>query len=361
MASFNLALRRMAAWGVPTIGVVLLCFLFWDSLWEHDERIRNLALVAAATFGLPIAMWRSYTAHRQAATAQNSLLDERYQRAAEMLGGELAVRLAGIHALARMAQRHLSHHVLIMSALSAVVRTSANRKPSADKKQAPEDVTVIMEVLAARDAEQLSEESAEDYRLDLRATDLRGLSVNEVKLPKAILDDAILSDSDNQAVFWDTDFQGASLISASLVAAYFLAADFSSTNLSNASLASTTMLDRTDFREATLTGADFSNATFGEVDIEDAIRKETNLFASIDLSSASLTDFRRATLTGANFANAKFSEVDIEGAILTGTNLTNVTGLTQQQLNSTQIDLSHPPILTGAIDPETGKPLIVPS
>ena len=140
-------------------------FLFWDSLWEHAERLRNLALVAAAALGLPIAAWRSYTAYRQVETAQNSLLAERYQRAAEMLAGALAVRLAGIHALARMAaQCHRTYHVLIMSALSAVVRTSAKRPEILGGEQrpdAPEDVTVIMEALAARSPEQLAAESAE--------------------------------------------------------------------------------------------------------------------------------------------------------------------------------------------------------
>lgn len=109
-------MRRIVVWGIPAVGLAFVCVLFWEGLWEHAERIRNLALVAAAAFGLPIAAWRSYTAHRQAETAQNSLLDERYQSAAKMLGGRMAVRLAGIYALDRMARCHLSHHVLIMSA-----------------------------------------------------------------------------------------------------------------------------------------------------------------------------------------------------------------------------------------------------
>lgn len=184
---FDFSLRRVVVWGVPAIGLALLWFFYWESLWEHSESIRNLALVAAAIVGLPIAAWRSYTAHRQAETAQNSLLDERYQSAAEMLGGKLAVRLAGIHALARMAQCHLTHHALIMSALSAVVRTSAKRKDGYSMElvpEMPEDVTVIMEALAARSPEQLSAESREEYQLDLRATDLRGLPVDNVMFPQ---------------------------------------------------------------------------------------------------------------------------------------------------------------------------------
>ena len=323
MTRFNFVSRRAAAWGISAIGLVFVGVLFWEGLWEHAERIRNLALVAAAAFGLPIAAWRSYTAyrqaetaHRQAETAQNSLLDERYQRAAEMLGGKLAVRLAGIHALSRMAQNHLTHHVLIMSALSAVVRTSAKRQLPEDKKQEPEDATVIIEVLAARSPEQLSMESKEGYQLDLRGTDLRGQLTYRIEFSRAILDYAIFSDSEYPAVFLDTDFQDASLISVQLDAAFF-------------------------------TGADFSSANLG--------------FANLTNTNLSLVNFHGATLARANFSGAQFKDAYLGDALLAYTDLTNVTGLTQQQLNSAKIDPSHPPILTGATDPDTGRPLVVPS
>ena len=310
------ALRWKAVSGISAVGLVVVCVWHWDSLWEHNEPIRNLALVAAAALGLPIAVWRSYTAHRQVATAQDSLLDERYQRAAEMLGGKLAVRLAGIHALARMAQDHLPYHVLIMSALSAVARTSAKRQDAPGSKQMPEDVTVIMEVLAERSHEQLQVERWEEYKFDLRAADLRGLPVAGVNLAQAILDDAVLSDADNPAGFSDADFQSASFVSASLDYAYFVGADLSGADLSSAKSTSTELI-RTDFFDADLSDADFSDS--------------------------------------------KLQEVNIEGALLKGTNLTNVTGLTQQQLNSAKIDPLRPPILTGTADPDTGQPLEVPA
>ena len=316
-AQHDSALRWKTASGISAIGLAIVCIWHWDSLWEHTEPIRNLALVAAAALGLPIAMWRSYTAHRQAATAQDSLLDERYQRAAEMLGGKLAVRLAGIHALARMAQEYPpSYHVLIMSALSAVARTSAKRQDTPDRKQMPEDVTVIMEVLAERSPEQLLVELWEEYKFDLRAVDLRGLPLTEVDLAQAILDDAVLSDADNPTGFSDANFQNASFVRASLDHAYFVGADLSGADLSNAKATSTELI-RIDFREAILTGADFSDS--------------------------------------------KFQEVNLEGALLKGTNLTNVTGLTQRQLDAARIEPSRPPILAGAADPDTGQPLAVPA
>lgn len=309
-------MRRAALWGTPVLAVLLLAYLFWDDLWADVDRVRNLALVAAAAVGLPIAVWRSYISYRQAETAHASLLAERYQRAAEMLGGKEDVRLAGIHALARMAQQNLPYHVLIMSTLSAVARTSAKRTLFEGKRQAPEDVTVIMEVLAERSAEQLAEENAEAYRLDLRATDLRGLLIDKVKLSRAILDYAVLSDADNRAVFWDADLQEASLVGAGLAEALFSRTNFAAADLSYANLVDTQMV-----------GA----------------------------------NFRGAVLTSANCSNAKFNEADIVRAVLYETNLSNVTGLTQQQLNSAQIDPARPPVLDGSVDPDTGEPLVVPS
>lgn len=317
-AGFNFGLRRIVVWGAPVVGLALLCFFYWEGLWKHAEGIRNLALVAAATVGLPIAAWRSYTAHRQAETAQHSLLDERYQSAAKMLGGGLAVRLASIHALDRMARCHLSHHVLIMSAFSAVVRTSAKRSkvPSmVPMHEMPEDVTVIMEALAARGPEQMLMEERENYELDLRATDLRGLPMDKVVLPQATLDDAVFSDFMNQAVLLMADFEDASLVGASLDAAILHVVNLNSADLTSATLTN-----------ATLIGA----------------------------------QLRQAILENTDFSNAKLYNVDIEGAILTETDLTNVIGLTQQQLNSAQIDLARPPVLDGAIDSDTGEPLVVP-
>ena len=53
-----------------------------------------------------LAVWRSIVAERQADTAQQSLLNERYQKGAEMLGNEvLSVRMGGIYALGRLACR----------------------------------------------------------------------------------------------------------------------------------------------------------------------------------------------------------------------------------------------------------------
>ena len=120
---------------IVLIAALALSILFWD-LWIGEEEsvgaaVRNLVLVLAAIAALPLAIWRSKvaerqaeTAQRQAETAQRGLLNERYQKGAEMLGSEvLSVRLGGIYALARLAREHPGdYHTQIMSLLCTFSR-----------------------------------------------------------------------------------------------------------------------------------------------------------------------------------------------------------------------------------------------
>ena len=103
----------------------LLSWFFWEDINDGNDSlstiIRNLALVIGGTIAVLLAVWRSRiserqataaqdhaeTAQRQAETAQRGLLNERYQRGAEMLGSKvLSVRLGGIYALGRLAEEH---------------------------------------------------------------------------------------------------------------------------------------------------------------------------------------------------------------------------------------------------------------
>ena len=114
------------------IGILLLLFArlllpvigdpSWPSdVWEwlsKDESgsttIRNLGLVGGGVIALCVAYWRSrvadrhaVTAQRQADTSQQQLLGEQHRQGAAMLGSDLLpVRLAGIHALRRLAEEY---------------------------------------------------------------------------------------------------------------------------------------------------------------------------------------------------------------------------------------------------------------
>ena len=121
---------------VTAVSVISIMCWDWLSIESNGSTIRNVVLVAAAMIGLPIAIWRSNVAERQAKTAQRGLLNERYQKGAEMLGSELlAVRLGGIYALARLAREHPGdYHLQIMSLLCAFVRHSKKDRNNKEDK-----------------------------------------------------------------------------------------------------------------------------------------------------------------------------------------------------------------------------------
>ena len=100
---------------ISTSAVVLgiefmLSIALWNWLSGDDSAsttIRNIGFIMAGSVALPLAIWRGIVADKQADTAQRSLLNERYQQGAEMLGNNvLSVRLGGMYALQRLAAEH---------------------------------------------------------------------------------------------------------------------------------------------------------------------------------------------------------------------------------------------------------------
>ena len=131
--SGNPGARWDAFWWIAGIVLVLvtslsLAWCYWEELRGDQESlsatVRNVGVVIGGVIAILFAVWRSIVAARQATTAQLGLLNERYQKGAEMLGSKvLAVRLGGIYALARLARDHSGdYHTQIMSLLCAFVR-----------------------------------------------------------------------------------------------------------------------------------------------------------------------------------------------------------------------------------------------
>ena len=204
--------------------VVIVSILFWDS-WRGEESggtaIRNLVLVLAAIIGLPLAIWRSKVAEHQAETAQRGLLNERYQKGAEMLGSDLsAVRIGGIYALARLAGEHPGdYHLQIMSLLCAFLHhhPAVEKENQNPEEKFREDFWIIIQVIVARSAAQIEIEKAEKYRLDLR----------ELNLTNAKLTNADLTNAD---LMW-ADLSGAWLGEANLANADLFGACLSGAHL----------------------------------------------------------------------------------------------------------------------------------
>ena len=324
----------IVAWVVfVLIATIVPSIMFWGWLEAGESgstTIRNLGLIVAATIGLPIAIWRSIVASRQATTAQLGLLNERYQKGAEMLGSSvLTVRLGGIYALGRLAREHSGdYHIQIMSLFCAFVRNSPpgkNRIKGIHKLR--EDVQAVMTMIRERGKPQSEIEKREGYWMDL----------NEVNLAYAYLPGVNLA----RAHLWKADLTCADLPGANLSGARLLltrlGSDLAGGNLSGA------LASRADLTHTDLTGADLKNAHLYEANLHGAI-----------LHKADLTEARlhKANLTEAHLSGARLLHADLKDA-----DLRDCRGLTQEQLDQAA-DSDNPPNLEGVVDANTGEPLV---
>lgn len=140
------------------IAVVAICLAFsfvgfylWDTLNEGESvsaTLRNLSLVSGAFIAIVLSLWRSTIANRQAvaahkqveiglqqaATAQEGLLCDRFQRAAEMLGHDVvAVRIGGVQALSELAVQNMDrYYITVANLLTAFTMCPPDAGSSSD-------------------------------------------------------------------------------------------------------------------------------------------------------------------------------------------------------------------------------------
>ena len=177
----------------------LASVIFWDALNANESSsatVRNLALVISVVIALPLAIWRSMVAARQAETAYRGLLNERYQKGSEMIGSNvLSVRLGGIYALRRLAEEHPEeYHVQIMRLFCAFVRhpvdkydlQSEEALAVTERGESDEenqygveshrpDIYAIMEAIFQTDKRRIELEIRSKFRLDFRGASLNRL------------------------------------------------------------------------------------------------------------------------------------------------------------------------------------------
>jgi len=318
---------------------------FWD--WLQTETVngvigkesgsttvRNIGFVVAGLVALPFAAWRSWVAQRQADTAQQGLLNERYQQGAEMLGSKvLAVRLGGIYALERLAEENAEeYHAQIMQLFCAYARHVAKTGPSEVQEESseeqssaesldpttlvPEDVRAVVTAIGSRDDARIP---LEQGKLNLRYIKLPGLALHSANLSSVDFHDADLS----RASLSGSNLQGAALVNVNLSRANLYQTDLSRTMPWEADLSQSFLL-KADLSHAFLQGADLSEANLALADLSNAMIKSANL-------------------SGTNFG---------------GTEDGPAVGLTQSQLDEALADPGSPPQLEGIVDAETGHPLV---
>ena len=306
-------------------------------------------LIAIATIGAPLAIWRglalqkqseaalkhseaalkhsdaalkqsdaalkqSEIALRQSEITQGGLLADRYRTGVEMLGSKvLSVRHGGIYVLERVAESDpFTYHIPAMSVLSVFIRDSHGKDEQDggqdnaifdnEQKELPPDVRTVLEVIGRRSSKQHQIESEKKYMVNLRGTCLRR---------------------------WKPD--------APTLGPY---PDFSNVDFSDA-----------DLSQVDLSLMKCANSRFIRTNLSGAWLIHT------DLSDAS---FLMADLSGTRLARANLARANFDWAKLSKTNLGKAEGLTQEQVSSAKIDAQHPPVLTDAVDANTKKPLIVP-
>ena len=296
----------MKWWGGALVGllavVTVFALSFWEqwrgedlSFWEQwrgedslGAAVRNIALILGSIVALGLAVWRSYVAQQQLNYQQRSLLNDRYQRAAEMLGNEaMPVRLGGIDALTRLAEEQpQNYHVQVMSLFCAFVRHPPRPSMAADDGNVTEDVRAILRSMQWRNSTLVKIEKEADYRINLRGALLYGAN-----LKGAIMSKALLS---------GTDLTRANLISAKLDGA----------NLDGANLTEA-QLGLANFRDARL-GADLSRADLTGAILEGAVLRGCKGLVQIQLDSVRRTE-RRPELKGVGDGGKELVWKRIEG------------------------------------------------
>ena len=356
-------MNRLAGWGIVawTVVVVSAAAYVWAAYPEWlaaDESasatLRNLAFVAAAIIGLPIAIWRGLVAERQADASlrqidgsHRSLLNERFQNGARMLGEpptNPSARLGGIHALARLANECPDFRPLVLQLFAAFAVAESRRRdvpssdsdihkappieegtnkpcpangPPPDRKPAelyyldakarvpfipppPKDVAEAIKQIAERvDVEAVECESVP--RLDLADASLGGLTLQAANLSNCDFTKADL----RRLRAWQASFARSVLPGANLAGANLYGADFRGVDMR-----------RIDLTGANLAGANLQDANLGFVDLASQNLWGGRLFPSKLIGTI---------LSGADLSNADLSGASLEGAGLGGANLHNVT------------------------------------
>ena len=374
-----------------TIFLLVAATLVWIKLPEWltggesaSTTNRNLGLIIAAVVGLPLAVWRSLIAERQAETAQHHLLNERFHKGAEMLGHPQlrSVRLGGIYALAGLSSEHPeSFHLQVMQLFAAFVVSQTatgetvgcpgasmdSQVPGtghedegghestrevqddffeiAESKSVPgsgeemllhlaakgrvpnppalvKDVQEAVRFIAERNNQQIDLETREGFRLNLAHASLAGLTLREANFSNVNFTQTNL----RRVKLWGARFSNCVLQGADLTAADLTFADLRNTDMR-----------RVNLTAAKLTGANLQDADLGLVDLASENLWKGRIFPSklvhanlmcadlrgVDLGS---TDLRNAMLGGAtldraDLSGANLTAADLRAASLVGTNL----------------------------------------
>ena len=341
--------------GIVIAGIFALVFALWRGLVAERQAAASQRQAETAERQAETALRQTETTQRQADTSQRGLLNERYQKGAEMLGSSvLSVRLGGIYALRRLAEEHPEqYHVQIMQLFCAYVRNPTGQasiqvlryedgKPVYGPR---EDVQAVMYAIgSSSDADIALERAAENFQLDLRNVPLYHSHLSNLNLSYAHLESANLS--------------GARLNGAKLYSARLYKARLSNANLDDADF-SYAFLSDADFSNASLSGIEFFNASLSRANLSNAILNGANFFfASLDGANLSDAHLPSADLSNAHLRDADLTRTSFYEVWLPDDDPSPANGLMQGQLDQARSVANSPPLLEGVLDAETGEQLV---
>lgn len=349
----------MAVLAAGAVGSVI-AWQLWDNIKDSDEpfstTLRNIALIIGGLIAVLLAMWRSRVAERQAETAQQGLLYDRYQRGSEMLGSRiLSVRLGGIYALQSLSEEFPEpYHIQVMRQFCAFVRhppelesystKAVSGSEELEEDPVPrEDVQEVLKIILFRNKIAMEIEREAGFIFDFRGADLRHAHIGGAKLQRSNLERANLS----HAQLTGVDLSAAWMRKANLSNAEIIGANLTGAILQEATLTEA-ILDRANLSDARLQMANLSRASLIQ-----AIATETNfIMANLSLSKLMGADLNGAVFHAANVSGAFFSNpshADDFGKFLITTE-TPLRGLTEEQLAMARARRNNPPKLDGVLD-----------
>ncbi len=352
------AKKRLSFWIDFSVLVGLIVFAFaawqvwgWGCVWRwlteeesNSAAIRNVGLIVAGALGLRIAVWRSRVAEKQVETARRGLLNERYQKGAEMFGdSRLSVRLGGIYALRRLAnEAPEEYHLEIVNLFSSFVRRPGNfdglelegvidaqtTSDPIDPLRLRQDVQDVMVAVCTRsDQGKALEQRDRDFILDLNGAQLRGL---------------------NMRSSGSVDISGALMNRVDLNGVWLGGANLSKVICRRGGDFGDTIFFGANLSEAVLSNSNFVSARF--VGTNEQITNLSGVnFSCSDLTDAKMwnTDLTGVRFDGANISGVKFSKDGVLAA----------NGLTSTSFIEAVIKRSNPPDVRGVIDENTNQQL----
>ncbi|MEO1564251.1 MAG: pentapeptide repeat-containing protein [Pseudomonadota bacterium] len=215
--------------------------------------------------------------------------------------------------------------------------------------------------------------------LDLKSSDLRQAIANNAIFTNVLLDHSRF----DGGIFWNSDFEGASLRSLLAYNAQFGGSNFQDVNFRGATLVDSvfqrSLLDSADFQWTYINDSYFGISDLSEADFQNAILIDVGFNGSMLVGTSfeqtaldypvfrntlvENVSFRYAIIIGGVFfetvvAQASFENTNVKSVIAFGADLSGLVDVTQEQLDVFLADDGT--IVPPGRDPVSGKPFRIP-